>query len=418
MPRRLELGEAGTPRVDPQVQDSATGRWVVKPKGDNRKAGRYRGRVSYRGQDGVAREITRYAETEKKAKAAVELALAEREHHTADERLKPSTPFLAVGKVWLERIARSDSGLSGRTVSDYTATFGRYVDTAGSALRGLTLAQAADRQRLRAYLQRLAEAHGDGAVHMTRSVLSAIFRMAERDGVLPTNPMLNLGRIKAQQPKETQRDKRRALTRKERDHLLDVAYRWAAGESLSERQPGDEENAPAKPLNPRTARRRRSAADLCALLAGTGARITEGRLTRWEHVDLGNGVIRIDGTKSQAAVRTVNAPPWLLERLQARADEFGQDGYVIPAPSMLAQPERAWEQSNASSALRELLDAAGLEWATPHSLRRTVASMAHAGGVPLARIAGQLGQTDLQTTLRSYIGREFDSDKSDIAAVL
>ena len=138
---------------------------------------------------------------------------------------------------------------------------------------------------------------------------------------------------------------------------------------------------------------------------------------RWEQVDLGTGVVRIDGTKSQSAVRTVNAPGWLLERLQARAAEFGTDGYVIPAPSLLERPEKPWEQSNASSALRELFDVAGLEWATPHSLRRTVVTLAHKAGIPLSRIAGQVGHTKVEQTM-AYIGREHDTDKADIAAVL
>ena len=433
MARRLELGAVSTPTYDPQLRDPATGKWFGKVRRvKNPETGemetiaspgrpeRYRARCYFRAQDGIVREITRYGSSKTEAKSAIEQAIAEREHRTSDARVKPFTPFVRAGEVWLEAIRRTDSGLSKRSIEDYAATFSRYVASSGSSLRGLSLAQAADRQRLRKFLQGVAETYGDGAAHMTRSVLSGIFRMAERDGVLPANPILGLGVVKAQTPKETARDKNRAMTRGERDHLLDVAYRWAAGEDIGAE--GESATVPqTKPLNPRSVRRRRATADLASLLAGTGARITEARLLRWENVNLKTGVIHIDGTKSATANRVVNAPAWLLKRLKARASEMDTKGkpvgYVIASPALLEQHEVPWEQSNASSAIRDLLDAVGLEWATPHTFRRTSISLMHDAGVPLAQIAGWHGHTRIEQTM-AYIGREHDTDKAHLAAVL
>ena len=44
--------------------------------------------------------------------------------------------------------------------------------------------------------------------------------------------------------------------------------------------------------------------------------------------------------------------------------------------------------------------------ATPHSFRRTVASLLHEAGVPLVKGADQLGHADPTMTARVYLGRD------------
>jgi len=68
----------------------------------------------------------------------------------ADAVMNPTMPLLDAGEYWLKQIARPDSGLSARTIADYSWTWQKYVDSATSSLRGLTLQQANDPQRLRA----------------------------------------------------------------------------------------------------------------------------------------------------------------------------------------------------------------------------------------------------------------------------
>jgi integrase len=77
-----------------------------------------------------------------------------------------------------------------------------------------------------------------------------------------------------------------------------------------------------------------------------------------------------------------------------------------------------WLAPSGSSAMRRLLTSAGFPWAVPHTFRRTVATLLHEGGTPIARIADQLGHSDPGLTARVYLGRDFGGDKSDLGALL
>jgi integrase len=309
----------------------------------------------------------------------------------------------AAGDWYLSQIARADSGLSARTVADYSATWGRYVVAEGSPIRGLTLEQLNDPQRLTGFLRQVADRHGTGASKMTRSTLSGLFRYAVDNGVLTTNALRQVRAVKSQTVKATRADRERAFTREERDAL--IAY--------ADAQVPSPEGRP----NPRSVRKAQAVADLAALLAGTGVRIDEARSVLWEHVDLVAGTLYVDGTKSNAAARKVNLPEWLRSRLARRAESVGTEGYLIASPAS-HDPMTKWDQSNSAKALRTVLDGAGFPWAVPHTFRRTVATLLHEAGAPIARIADQLGHSDPSLTARVYLGRDFGGDKADLAAML
>ena len=91
---------------------------------------------------------------------------------------------------------------------------------------------------------------------------------------------------------------------------------------------------------------------------------------------------------------------------------------MFASPAYLDEPEIPWDQSNSSGAVRDALDAAGLNWAIPHTFRRTVASLLDQAGAPIARIADQLGHADVSMTARVYLGRDLKGDKSELAAML
>jgi integrase len=191
------------------------------------------------------------------------------------------------------------------------------------------------------------------------------------------------------------------MTRSERDRIIEATL-------LSAREPG---------LNPRTRRKRRATADLIAFLAGTGARIDEARRVRWQDINLERGRVYLRGTKSETSDRWLNLPYWLVEQLAARAADYGAEGYVFAAPAE-RNPERLWDQSNSAGAVRAALDACGLTWAVPHTFRRTVATLLDQANLPIARIADQLGHSDVSMTARVYLGRDLKGDKGDLARVL
>lgn len=52
-------------------------------------------------------------------------------------------------------------------------------------------------------------------------------------------------------------------------------------------------------------------------------------------------------------------------------------------------------------------------------MRRTTATLLHQSGqVSRVEIADQLGHADPAMTMRRYLGRDFDGDKSRLAAIL
>jgi integrase len=353
-----------------------------------------------RGHDGVRQEIVRFGPTRREAEASLEAAVAA-VFRGADAVINPTMPLLEAGEYWLKQIARPDSGLGARTIADYSWTWQKYVDSPTSSLRGLTLQQANDPQRLRGFLQRVAEAHGSASAKKAKSVLHGVIGYAVDNGVLTSDATRQVRTVTSTAAKSTERDHTRAMTRSERDHIIEATL-------LAAREPG---------LNPRTRRKRRATADLIAFLAGTGARIDEARRVRWQDINLEGGRVYLRGTKSETSDRWLNLPDWLVEQLVKRAADCGAEGYVFAAPAG-RDSERVWDQSNSAGAVRAALDACGLTWAVPHTFRRTVATLLDQANLPIARIADQLGHSDVSMTARVYLGRDLKGDKSDLARVL
>lgn len=415
----LALGERGEIKTTPFKRDEA-GRWQPNVDGSGRPKARgaekWRARCYFRGLDGMRKEVVRSAPTKREAEKSIEDAFAEMLAGSVE--LRAGMPLAEAGEVWLNRIGRSDSGLSARTIGSYGATWNRYViPHAGrpqvSEVRGLTLAQANNPQRLRRFLQAVADRSGTESARQTRSVLAGVLRMAQRDGVLQTYGLDGVQPPRAQGEPTSQRrrpnpdrDTRRAFTREERNAVIAYADALAA-----------------EPTNrPTTTRKRWAVADLAAFMAGTGVRIGEARAVRWEDVDLTRAYVQVHGTKSASARRRLDLPAWLVERLTARAarahaDDIGTEGFVFAGPHFLSDGTE-WQQSNCSNAIKDLLRGAGYPWATPHTFRRTVATLAHEGGTPIVHIADHLGHRTPRITMETYIGRDPLGDRSHLAALL
>jgi hypothetical protein len=180
----LGLGERGAIELTPQRR--IEGRWRKLPT--SRGVERWRARCHYRGHDGVLHELSRVAATQAEAEAAAERAFQTALVGSADE-LDADTSLMQAGATWLAAIARSDSGLSAKTVADYRAVWRRVVDAEGSRIRGLTLAQANSPQRLMAFLRDVAERHGTESAKMARSALSGVLRLAVSANALYRNAL-------------------------------------------------------------------------------------------------------------------------------------------------------------------------------------------------------------------------------------
>ncbi len=342
------------------------------------KPERWRARTKYRDDDGVLREVAKFAPTKARAQAQLKAAIAERSTPTRGSgALRADMSLTDAGEVWLEQVERPDSGLAASTQAQYRDAYRRLV--VGGSVAGLTLREVNRVPVLRRYLQGVADAHGTGSAKTARSVLSGILGMAVGDGVLDANAMREVRPVKGHR-KDTDRNTERALTREERDHLVKVA----------------DEHERAQHLD---------VSDLVAYMAGVGCRISEALGQRWDDLDLTDGVVRIRGTKTTGSDRVLTLAPWLVARLAERAERIGTSGLVFPSPG-IADTSTPRDRRNVARVFREVLDAAGFPWATPHTLRRTVATLIDQAGLSVAEAADYLGHADASMTARVYLGRK------------
>ena len=310
--------------------------------------------------------------------------------------------LLAAGQYWLVQIARPDSRLSARTIAAYTWTWATYVDARTSSLRGLTLDQANDPQRLRVFLQRVAEAHGSASAKKAKSVLNGCSPMPWTAACWPATPCARsvpsprrrLGR---------RRDHTRAMTRGERDLVVQQTYEAA------------EEPGPGSP----DPRKRTATADLVAFLAGTGVRIDEARRLRWDQVDLDHGRAYIHGTKSESSDR------WLNSSDMARDAPFGScctGGNAGLRLRLASAPERSRATLGPEQQRQGRSRRAGRVWTllggAAHVSTNRGNSPPDQANLPIARIADQLGHSDVSMTARVYLGRDLKGDKRELADAL
>ena len=155
---------------------------------------------------------------------------------------------------------------------------------------------------------------------------------------------------------------------------------------------------------------------LLATLVFAGLRIGEALSLRWRDVDLARGTIAVRQAKTDAGVRTVYIVPALRDELteyRARLE---------PPPDALVFGTSSGRQHGATNIRRRVLakavEHANKELATqkqeplpggltPHSLRRTFASLLFAVGESPPYVMAQMGHTTANLTLAIY-ARQMD----------
>ena len=383
--------------VAAQKRDSE-GRWKTAPHA--RQADRWRARFYYRGYDGILRSVDGFGRKRAEAEAACVLKLEAR-LRAYGSHFTRSTSFISVGRAWLDHIKRPGSGKSARTIGDYEGSFDRHVDVKNSLIGGLSLEQVNKAQTIRLFLEDVADRNGTGSAKTVKSVVSNVLGFGVDNGVLESNACRSVRPAKSRTTSLSERDTGRAFTEDELRAVFECARKQARADTA----------------NPRTLRMRQAVADMIEFMAGTGVRIGEARSLRWPDLDLEARRVTIRGTKTKNAMRILNLSTSLTKALDVRAEREGATGYVFSSPGS-SDTETPWDQSNNAQAMRTVFDEAGFPWATPHTLRRTVASRLHASGIELVRIADQLGHADPAMTMSVYLGRDFSGDKADLAEML
>lgn len=151
---------------------------------------------------------------------------------------------------------------------------------------------------------------------------------------------------------------------------------------------------------------------IVATLALAGLRVGELGGLRWRDVDLAHRVLRIPGTKTDAADRDVRVLDRLREELvrwKLAVPAAGLNDLVFPTATGRRRDKDNLRNRVVAPTVREAnraRQARGLlplsSGLTPHSLRRTFISLLLASGRPVPYVQRQAGHKDARTTLNIY----------------
>lgn len=340
-----------------------------------------------RDSDGKRRRVERSSEkSAEDARRALQRHLNARRAPLSGQLVTEKTALTDLFDLWIEAKAAED-GVLQQTVDQYRAVW----KTHGAAQLGSLRVTELRTQSAHNYLQ------GMGATTQAkrlRTVLSGMFSMAVRFDVLPVNP------IREAKPVKTTRKPARAATAAEFRQIR------AAVQAYSTR----------KGSGPRPGRLLAAFIDV---LVATGCRPSEVLATRWSDVDLladpptltitgtlidhgrivGKPLHRQDHRKHHAPPHTVVLPKFGVETLTELVGESGMEGPVF------ANRQGGWMSlANMRRALRAALPDE-LSWVTPHSFRRTVATVVRDAHGP-DKAQQQLSHSKLATTEAHYLERQ------------
>ena len=335
-------------------------------------------RCRFRDHDGVTRRLWKQGSSKTAARGALHQTIQDRQRGSGGgSTLTPASRFKDAAELYLAKVdrKREDS-----THALYAYHLDRTVLPALGALqlRECTVA------RLDAFLEALESRYAPSTRRTLRSIVSGVLQIAVLHEALPANPVRELDRI--EQPKGQAKKRPRGLTVDERQSLLD----WFDQTSDDDRVRRLQRVARAAELP-----------ELVRFSLGTGLRIGEALAVRRLDVNLdgvpvrgqhgslrvpvvtiagnvtwvkGKGLVRHDG-KSEAALRVIPLPRFTADLLRERLAQPGEDGWpLFPAAGRDGRITYRWP-SNVRRTLRSVREEVGLNWMTPHTWRRTYATI-------------------------------------------
>lgn len=359
--------------------------------------GAYRSRTRIRDKDGVTREVTATGTTSAAAERALRQKLVDRKAPT-QQGITADTTVAKLATQWLTFL-RDEERIEATTINEYERVLTNVVipELGGLRLREITTS------RLDLFLIRL-RAASTSRQRKTKVVLGAMLGMAVRHDALAVNPVQQTSRI------HREKSETRSLSLEDLNTVRSALRTWTA-----KQRPGP------KATN--------DMGDIVDLMLATGARIGEILAVRWTDVALdaarpnltingtvkterGRGTYRKTSPKSDASVRTVVLPDFaiaVLRRRQAAARENANDA-VFPTRN------GTWQQvNNVERRWRQIREDTGLEWVTPHTFRKTVATLI-SERVDAETASQQLGHSSPAITREFYISKP--AIAADVAHVL
>lgn len=373
-----------------------------------------------------ARGVSRTA-AERALRKAVREAVQEEQERAQDEARGKSIPrewnaFAVNHREWIES-ADSDYSAGSRRV--YLGALDGYVlqdrptkkdeEPVPHRFDGRRL-DSISHGELKDWLQDIANDRGDGVVHTVQSLTGKMFGRAMDYDIVHRDPTRRIGKVKR---------KRETVQRLQREAV-------AKAEAEGKPAPVAKDHEKALSADDITrlfehleddAKSQRNGLYLIAYtMFTTGLRIGEVLALQWQDVDLKGSTLTVDATvvrtpgeglslqpwtKTDTGMRTVPMSPDLAEKLRtvkakdrerARLEEsWNPLGLVFPSERGTIR-----DTSNVHNRFRPAFDAVGLQWATPHTFRRTYATTLLKAGVPVLTVAALLGHTDPSLTLKVY----------------
>jgi integrase len=365
----------------------AIGTWG-KIKTTKSTTGSYCARVRVRDHDGTTRDVKATGETGPKAISALKIKIRDRVPPNDDDITRDTT-LKALADLWIDEIT-AEGRVQPQTIDRYKTSLRTVVLP---ALGNLRLREATV-GRIDKVLRATAT-HHPAAARGAKLVLSQMFALAVRHGALPTNPVRDVAKL---------RKTRRQVKALTDEHL--VAVRVAI---RNWQQP-----VPGKPGPRHTS----DLADIIDLMLANGARIGEILALRWTDIDLaadkptlticgtivyikGRGFYRQDWAKTDAGHRTTTLPRFAVGMLLARKLDAADNPHdaIFPtrrgAWSSPHNVRRQWRQARADT---------GLGWVTPHTFRKTVATLIDTEA-DAKTAAAQLGHSSEAITNKYYIAK-------------
>jgi integrase len=361
------------------------------------REGAYRARTRVRDADGVTRQVTATGTTGAAAERALRQKLVDRRAPT-QHSINADTPMAKLAVHWLAFL-REEGRIEATTVNEYERVLANVVlpELGGLRLREVTTS------RLDAFLVRLRSISASRQ-RKAKVVLSAMLGLAVRHDALAVNPVQQTSRV------HRERSEPRSLTLADLVSVRDALRAWAAKE-----RPGPKASS--------------DLADIIDLMLATGARIGEVLAVRWADVALdatrpsltingtikteaGKGTYRKTSPKSDASVRTVVLPGFAIAVLERRRAAAPGD----PNAPVFPTRKGTWQQvNNVERRWRQVRQDTGLEWVTPHTFRKTVATLI-SERVDAETASQQLGHSSPAITREFYISKP--AIAADVAHVL
>lgn len=246
-------------------------------------------------------------------------------------------------------------------------------------------------------LLRAAAAKTPTQARKAKTVLTKMFAMAVRLDAIHSSPTRDLGPLPVPPRKAV-----RALAADERQAARQAVQEWRTATDVDGH----------KPSGPRPTG---LLADYLEVSLGTGLRIGEVLGLLWSDLDLdaasptleltgtlvqrkGDGLVRKPKLKGKYGYRVIYLPPFVVEALHRRlaVRRPGDVQVFATRKGTFVSP------SNLRSQWRAVREAAGLDWVTPHTFRKTVATHLEASA-GLAAASQQLGHGSETITETYYV---------------